>query len=70
MVKVTVEEAGKRFSELVDYVRQKNESIVVAGPNGELVKIIPIPKPVETWKGRPVYKLEDVQYLDAPWWFE
>jgi prevent-host-death family protein len=70
MVKLTVEEAGRRFSELVDLVSQKKESVVVSGPSGELVRIIPVPKPVGDFKGRPVYKIEDVQYLDAPWWFE
>jgi hypothetical protein len=41
---------------------------VVTGPNGDLVRIVPIPKPIGEWKGRPVYRLKDVQYLDFPFW--
>jgi hypothetical protein len=64
MVKMTIDEAGQQFSKLVDYVRGHNDSVVVTGPNGDLVKVVPIPQPVDTWKGRPVYRIEDLQYLD------
>lgn len=70
MIKLTVQEAGKRFDNLVEEVHNKKEPVVVTGPTGDLVRIVPVPKPVGQFKGRPVYRIEDVQYLDAPWWFD
>ena len=64
MVKMTMDEAVHKFSKVVDYVRDHNEAVVVTGPSGDLVKVIPIPHPIDTWKGRPVYRIEDIQFLD------
>ena len=68
MVKIDVTDAQQHFTEVVDMVRDKNETVVVTGPDGELVKIVPVPKPIDSWKGRPVYRAADVQYLDFPYW--
>ena len=70
MIKIAINEASQQFEKLVEQVQQKNEPVVVTGPSGDMVRIIPVPKPVSHWKGRPVYRLQDVQYLDAPWWFD
>ncbi|MEI6232082.1 MAG: hypothetical protein WCT04_03460 [Planctomycetota bacterium] len=49
-----------------------NHAVTVTADNGDSVKIIPVPKPVEYFKGRPVYRLEDAKYLylDCPWLLE
>jgi hypothetical protein len=68
MVKVKASQAPSKFNEWVEYVRSKEAAVIVTGPEGDLVRIVPIPKPVGKWKGRKVYKLKDVQYLDFPYW--
>ncbi|HYF48117.1 MAG TPA: hypothetical protein VEJ63_01835 [Planctomycetota bacterium] len=68
MDKITVDEAAKSFEKIVEYVVGHEEAVTVSGPSGDLVRIIPVPKPVGEWKGRPVYKLKDVQHLDYPYW--
>ena len=70
-MRVTIEEAGKRpFKDIIDEVRTTQEPIVVTDSEGDLVKVVPVPKPVRHFKGRPVYKLGDVQNLDFPYWNE
>jgi hypothetical protein len=64
MKKMTVDEASRQFSDVIDYVRGHQEAVIVTGPNGDLVKVVPIPQPIDTWKGRPVYRIEDLQYLN------
>ncbi|HLX61039.1 MAG TPA: hypothetical protein VKX17_07130 [Planctomycetota bacterium] len=49
-----------------------NSPITISSDDGNAVKVIPVPKPVEFFKGRPVYRLEDAKYLylDCPWLLE
>jgi len=68
MIKISATEVQNKFDDWVEYVREKEDEIIVTGPDGDLVRIVPIPKPVGEWKGRPVYKLKDVQHLDFPYW--
>ena len=68
MVKVPATEVSIKFDEWIEYVRKNDDAVVVTGSDGDLVKIIPIPKPVSEWHGKPVYKLKDVQFLDFPYW--
>jgi hypothetical protein len=69
MQKMTIEEAShSSLSDAVKLVCGSHETLIVAGPDGELARVVPIPKPVRTFKGRPVYRLEDVRYLDFPYW--
>jgi len=57
---------------VVHKVCDSNQPVTVTADNGDAVKIIPIPKPVEYFKGKPVYRLEDAKYmyLDCPWLLE
>jgi prevent-host-death family protein len=72
MEKITVQKATESFSEIFEQVSAKHEPIEVTSPSGESVKIIPVPKPVRFWKGKPVYRPEDVQFLypDYPFLLE
>ncbi|MCW8133059.1 MAG: hypothetical protein KIS92_22110 [Planctomycetota bacterium] len=47
-------------------VAATHEPVVITTADGDKAKIIPIPKPVKTVNGRPVYKLEDMQFLEVP----
>jgi hypothetical protein len=71
MVKMSLEEAQSQIlGKVVERVSATREPVVVTGPNGDLAKVIPVPKPVGVFKGRPVYKLEDLEQLDFPYWTE
>lgn len=50
-------------------VCHSNQPVTVTAENGDAVKVIPVPKPIEYFKGKPVYRLEDAKYLylDCPW---
>jgi prevent-host-death family protein len=63
MEKITFQHAREKFDELFDKVSAKHQPVEVTSPNGESVKIIPVPKPIRYWKGKPVYRAEDVQFL-------
>ena len=67
MKNVSLSELKDKLEECIDYVREHGDSVVVSGPDGDCVRIVPIAKPVDEWKGRPVYKLRDVQYIDFPY---
>jgi len=68
MIRINVEEATKKsVADLIELVRNKFEEMVVSGPDGDLVRVVPVPKPVYFYKGKPVYRLEDAQYLDFEW---
>jgi hypothetical protein len=71
MVTVSLAEARQRaLADIVEQVCASNEALMVTGPDGELAKVVPVPKPVRQFKGRPVYRLEDAQHLDFPYWGE
>ncbi|MGD0089151.1 MAG: hypothetical protein ABSE73_04465 [Planctomycetota bacterium] len=55
---------------MAEQVSSSHEEIVVAGPDGEMVKLLPVPKPVGQYKARPVYDIDDAQHLDFPFWRE
>jgi len=68
----TVNESESTLHSVVEMVCNSNEPVTVRKPNGDAVKVIPVPKPIRMWKGRPVYKLEDAKYLylECPWLLE
>ncbi|HEY3324794.1 MAG TPA: hypothetical protein VGP72_30355 [Planctomycetota bacterium] len=71
MVRVSIAEAKQHsFGEMAEQVSTSHEEIVVTGPDGDMVKLVPVPKPVEHYKGRPVYNIDDAQHLDFPFWSE
>ena len=68
-MRVSIDVASKQpFSEIIEKVRATRETMVVTGEDGDLVKVVPIPKPIRYFNNRPVYKLSDVQNLDFPYW--
>ena len=67
-MRMTLDEASKHpLNEIVDQVRTSKEPVILTGSDGDLVKIVLIPKPIEMFLGRPVYKLGDLQHLDFPY---
>ena len=66
MERISVIEAGKKLAAVVDKIVLTHEPVVITNEQGDAAKIIPIPKPIKVVNGRPVYKLEDIQYLDVP----
>ena len=69
MVRVSMKEARKHsLGEMAEQVSVTHEPVVVTGPEGDMVKLVPVPKPVEHYKGRPVYDIDDAQHLDFPYW--
>lgn len=69
MVRVSISEARQRsFGELAEQVSATQEVVVVTGPQGDMARLVPIPKPVGRYKGRPVYDIDDAQRLDFPYW--
>lgn len=68
MKRVRLEDEGKKpFRDVVQGVCAEHEAWIVSGPDGDLVRVLPVPKPVRFHKGRPVYRLEDMQFLDFPY---
>ena len=67
-----IENADGKLKKVVEMVFDSNEPMTVRTPAGKAVKVIPIPKPIRMWKGRPVYRGEDAKYLylDYPWLLE
>jgi hypothetical protein len=71
MVRVSILEARqKSFGEMAEQVSATHEGIIVTGPDGDMVKLVPVPRSVEEYKGRPVYDIDDAQHLDFPYWDE
>ena len=71
MVRVSMAEARQRsLGEMAEKVSATHEEVVVTGPDGDMVKLVPVPKLVELYKGRPVYDIDDAQHLDFPYWPE
>ncbi|HYG77576.1 MAG TPA: type II toxin-antitoxin system Phd/YefM family antitoxin [Planctomycetota bacterium] len=70
MKKVTLEQARNSFDTLVKEVSDMKESVEITLPGGEQVRLVPIPQPIGTWKGRPIYKADDAQHLDKPYFFD
>ncbi len=79
MTKLSLDQAAKRsLGDVVAQVRKTHEPLVVTGPDGDLAMVVPMPQPVRSFKGRPVYKIEDAQHLvfsywadvegERPWW--
>src|SRR5262249_6074537 len=65
MEKVTIEQARERFDELIASVRTKKQPITVTGPDGDLVRVVPVPEPAYYFKGRPVYTEEQLAQMDS-----
>ena len=69
VVRVSMSEAKRQsFGEVAEQVCATHEPVIVTGPDGDMVKLVPVPKPVEHYKGRPVYDIDDAQHLDFPYW--
>ena len=66
MERISVTEAGQKLAAVVERIVLTHEPVVITNEQGDAAKIIPIPKPIKVVNGRPVYKLEDMQYLDVP----
>jgi hypothetical protein len=65
-MEIPVEHAIKDFQSVLEHVVNDNGPVIVVGPKGRLVRISPIPKPLYYFKGHPVYRSEDLQYLGIP----
>ena len=63
---ISIEKAAQDLRAVLDHVVAKNDPITVVGPTGRLVRIVPVPKPILYFKGHPVYRPEDLQYLGIP----
>jgi hypothetical protein len=72
MNKIVVADNQGQLTAIVDQVCRTHEPVTVAKPNGDEVKVIPVPKPIGYRKGVPIYRTEDLQflYLDYPHLFE
>src|SRR5208283_3314718 len=69
MVRMSLGEARQRsLGEAAEQVCASKEALAVMGPDGEMVRLVPVPKPVRQCKGRPVYRLDDVQHFEFPYW--
>ena len=55
-MEISVEEAVKDFKKILDHVVQENDPVIITGPDGQLVRISPVPKPLYFYKGHPVYR--------------
>ena len=69
---ILADQPGGKLEEVVHTVCQTQQPVTVRTADGDEVKVIPVPKPVRYWKGRPVFRLEDTKYLylDYPWLLE
>ncbi len=65
-IEIPIEEAVKNFQSVLEHVVNENDSVIVVGPKGRLVRISPVPKPLYFIKVHPVYRPEDLQYLGIP----
>ena len=65
MEKMTIDQARERFDDLISAVRTTKQPIVVTGPNGDLVKVVPIPEPAYYYKGRPVYTKAQLAQMES-----
>ena len=67
-----VAKTASALGRVVTKVCRSRRPVTIRTPRGDAVKVIPVPKPIRFWKGRPVYKLEDAKflYLDCPWLLE
>lgn len=63
MVKLTLDDARKlNLADAAARVVSSREGMMVSGPQGALVKLVPVtqPAPAYFWKGRPVYTQEQL----------
>ena len=60
------------LARVVAKVSRSMRPLTIRNGRGDAVKVIPVPKPIRHWKGRPVYRIEDAKYLylDCPWLLE
>jgi hypothetical protein len=58
-----------KLDEVAHEVCTSNSPMTIKTQSGDEIRVIPVPKPVRFHKGKPVYRLEDTQflYLDFPW---
>jgi len=67
---ISIQQASKTFRQVFNKVKSTKKSVIVKAEDGSGVRIIPVPKPIKMWKGRPVYNVEDIQFVGAPWFFD
>ncbi|MEI6234695.1 MAG: hypothetical protein WCT04_16690 [Planctomycetota bacterium] len=69
---IELDQAYAKLDEVAQEVCASNSPMTIKTKGGDEVKIIPVPKPIRFFKGKPVYRLEDTQYLylDYPWLLE
>ena len=69
---IELDQASGKLDEVAHEVCTSNSAMTIKTKYGDEVKIIPVPKPIRFRKGKPVYRIEDTQflYLDYPWLLE
>jgi hypothetical protein len=67
---ITIEKASENFQEVFETVQATKKPITVKAPDGTSVRILPVPQPIGMFKGKPIYKAEDIQFVGAPWFFD
>jgi hypothetical protein len=67
-----ISDPNEKLEDVVNLVCDSNEPVTVSTASGKEVRVIPVPKPIRMWKGKPVYRGEDAKYLylDHPWLLE
>ena len=69
MTTVALNQVAKTpLGEIIERVCASGEALLVTGPDGGLVRLTPVPKPVGEFNGRPMYAVDDFQHLDFPYW--
>ena len=69
---IELDQPSGKLDEVAQMVCSSNSPMTIKTKSGDEVRIIPVPKPIRFLKGKPVYRLEDTQYLylDYPWLLE
>lgn len=67
---ISIQQASRSFKQIFDKVKATRKPVIIKAEDGSSVRVIPVPKPIRHWKGRPVYNAEDIQFVGAPWFFD
>lgn len=66
MTRVRIDKAEKILTAIVDKVCSTHKPVILTNSKGDVAKIVPVPKPIGSRRGRLIYRLEDMQFLEIP----